>query len=97
MIRNLATGDGILDGEGERDVSHLEFTNWLESTIQEFELGLSFDGHAFEYLIHIEQKATSPRGPEQRGDGIGSLPVAGQSYFADTYRPVEYPRRNGPR
>ena len=57
LIRNLATGDGILGGEGERDVSHLEFTNWLKNTIQEFEVGVSSEGHAFEYLIHIEQKA----------------------------------------
>src|SRR3989442_655589 len=57
LIRNLATGDGLLGGEGERDVSRLEFTNWLKSTIQEFELGVTAEGHAFEYIIHIEQKA----------------------------------------
>ena len=57
LIRNLATGDGILGGEGEKDVPRLEFTNWLESTVQEFELGMTAGGHAFEYLIHIEQKA----------------------------------------
>lgn len=58
LIRNLATGDGYLGGEGERDIPHLEFTNWLESTVQEFELGVSANGHSFEYLIHIEQKAS---------------------------------------
>ena len=57
LIRNLATGDGVLGGEGERDVPHLEFTNWQKSKIQEFELRVTSDGHAFEYLIHIEQKA----------------------------------------
>src|SRR6266436_2856155 len=62
LIRNLATGDGLLGGEGERDVPRLEFTNWQrgtgqESTTQEFELGVTAEGHAFEYIIHIEQKA----------------------------------------
>ena len=63
LIRNLATGDGYLGGEGERDVSRLEFTNWhkgsaQESTIQEFELGVTSEGHSFDYVIHIEQKAS---------------------------------------
>jgi predicted ATPase len=57
LIRNLATGDGSLGGEGERDVPHLEFTNWQKSTIQEFELGVTAEDHTFEYIIHIEQKA----------------------------------------
>lgn len=57
LIRNLATGDGILGGEGERDVAHLEFTNWQKSTMQEFELSVTAEGHAFEYVIHLEQKA----------------------------------------
>ncbi len=57
LLRNLATGDGMLGGTGEQDVPGLEFTEWLESTVQEFELGLSVDGHAYEYVIHVEQKA----------------------------------------
>jgi len=62
LIRNLATGDGYLGGEGERDILHLEFTNWnkgtaQESTTQEFELGVTAEGHSFEYVLHIEQKA----------------------------------------
>src|SRR5438876_1117932 len=58
LIRNLATGDGYLGGEGERDVPRLEFTNWQESTVQEFEVGVTAEGHSFEYVIHIEQKAS---------------------------------------
>lgn len=58
LIRNLATGDGYLGGEGERDVQHLEFTNWQESTVQEFEVGVTAKGHSFEYVIHLEQKAS---------------------------------------
>src|SRR5437762_1073245 len=57
LIRNLATGDGLLGGEGERDVKRLEFTKWLDSTIQEFELGVTAGGHVFEYVLHIKQKA----------------------------------------
>jgi len=57
LIRNLGTGDGVLGGDREQDIPHLEFTNWQASTIQEFELAVTSDGHAFEYLIHIEQKA----------------------------------------
>ena len=62
LLRNLGTGDGLLGGTGEMDVPRLEFTRWTkgtkkESAIQEFELGLSVDGHAFEYVLHLEQKA----------------------------------------
>src|SRR5205809_827348 len=62
LLRNLGTGDGLLGGTGEMDVPRLEFTRWTEgtkkeSTIQEFELGLSVDGHAFDYVLHLEQKA----------------------------------------
>ena len=57
LLRNLATGDALLGGTGEYDVPGLEFTNWLDSKVQEFELGLSVDGHAFQYMVHIEQTA----------------------------------------
>jgi hypothetical protein len=57
LLRNLGTGDGLLGGEGQHDMPRLEFTTWLDSKTQEFELGLSVDGHAFDYVIHIEQTA----------------------------------------
>lgn len=57
LLRNLATGDGILGGTGPQDIPFLEFTGWLQGTVQEFELGLNAGGHAFEYILHIEQKA----------------------------------------
>lgn len=57
LVRNLGTGDGVLGGTGEQDVPGLEFTDWLDSKIQEFEVGLSVDGHAFDYVLHIEQTA----------------------------------------
>ncbi|HVX14779.1 MAG TPA: AAA family ATPase [Pirellulales bacterium] len=57
MIRTLGTGEGLLGGTGEHDIPRLELTHWLDSKVQEFELSLCVDGHAFEYTIHIEQKA----------------------------------------
>lgn len=57
LLRNLGTGDALLGGTGEQDVPALEFTDWLDSPVQEFELGLSVDGHIFAYALHIEQKA----------------------------------------
>src|SRR5947209_12014494 len=40
LIRTLGTGDGVLGGTGDQDVKRLELTNWLDSKVQEFELGL---------------------------------------------------------
>ncbi len=57
LLRDLGTGNGVLGGTGEQDVPRLELTNWLDSKIQEFELDLSVDGHAFEYVLHLEQTA----------------------------------------
>lgn len=55
LIRNLATGAAYLGIEGKPNVPTLEFTNWLDSTVQEFELGITAEGHTFEYILHIEQ------------------------------------------
>jgi predicted ATPase len=55
MVRDLATGAALLGGEGERDIPSLEFTQWLASTTQELELDMVVAGHAFSYLIHLEQ------------------------------------------
>lgn len=55
LIRDLASGDAVLGGAGERDIPSLEFTSWIESRIQEFEVGLSAGGHDFTYLVHLEQ------------------------------------------
>ena len=57
LLRNLGTGDGLLGGKGDQDVPQLEFTSWLDSRIQEFELSLTVAGHAFDYVLHIEQTA----------------------------------------
>jgi energy-coupling factor transporter ATP-binding protein EcfA2 len=61
LIRDLATGDSYLGGEGERDIKRLEFTNWLDSTTQEFELGVTAEGHSFNYVLHLEQVASAEK------------------------------------
>ena len=55
LLRNLGTGDGVLGSSGEFDVPALEFTQWLDSDTQEFEIDLEVAGHAFEYVLHIQQ------------------------------------------
>ncbi|HVV73408.1 MAG TPA: AAA family ATPase [Verrucomicrobiae bacterium] len=55
LVHNLGTGDGLLGGKGEYDVPELELTKWLHSRVQEFELGLSVDGHICDYVLHLEQ------------------------------------------
>ncbi|MFP4499650.1 MAG: AAA family ATPase [Candidatus Hydrogenedentota bacterium] len=57
MLRNLAMGDGVLGGTGDLDITQLEFTQWIDSTTQEFELKLNVEKNTFEYVIHIEQLA----------------------------------------
>ncbi len=91
LIRNLATGDGFLGGEGERDVPHLEFTNWQESTVQQFELGVTAEGHAFEYIIHLEQKADyeKPRFIKERAI------CDGKSLFERDLEGVRFQRPDG--
>jgi predicted ATPase len=58
FVRDLATGDCFLGGSvnyNNQTIYQLEFTNWLKSEKQEFELDLEVDGHHFCYLIHLEQ------------------------------------------
>ena len=55
LLRNLGSGACFLGGEGDRDIAVLDFTSWLDSTTQEFELGVTAEGHFFEYRLHIEQ------------------------------------------
>jgi predicted ATPase len=57
LIRDLATGDAVLGGEGPNDIARLEFTSWMDRKTQEFELGISANGKHFEYRIHMEQVA----------------------------------------
>jgi predicted ATPase len=59
FICDLASGRCFLGGQSgdlnNRVVAKLEFNHWLNSKIQEFELEIEADNHAFKYIIHIEQ------------------------------------------
>jgi predicted ATPase len=58
FIRDLATGNCFLGGQEDsrrRIISRLEFTSWIDSTTQEFEIEIEEDGRQFRYLIHLEQ------------------------------------------
>lgn len=58
LVCDLASGRCFLGGvadSGGRTVSTLEFTNWLESKTQEFELDIKAEDHDFQYVIHLEQ------------------------------------------
>src|SRR6266480_3062197 len=55
IIKDLGTGNAMLGGENDRDIKRLEFTDWLDSTTQEFELELTGGGHTFSYHLHLEQ------------------------------------------
>lgn len=92
LVRNLATGDCFLGGEGARDITHLEFTNWLDSKVQEFELAIKSGGHEFEYLIHIEQLAAheKPRIVGEKAMCDGSI------LFDRNLDGVWFPRAGGP-
>jgi predicted ATPase len=58
FVRDLATGNCFFGGPAnynDRTVSQLEFTHWLKSENQEFELDIEADGYHFHYVIHLEQ------------------------------------------
>ncbi|MEX0866860.1 MAG: AAA family ATPase [Pirellulales bacterium] len=55
LIRDLGTSKANLGGGGPQDVAELEFSNWINSTTQEFELTIQARGHEFEYKLHLEQ------------------------------------------
>jgi len=61
MIRNLATGNGILGGQSELDIPRLEFTCGANSPIQELEVELTSDGRHFTYALHLEQATNSEK------------------------------------
>ncbi len=91
LLRNLATGDALLGGTGEHDIPGLEFTKWLDSTVQEFELGLSVEGHAFEYVIHIEQTSDSEKPRVIRENAL----CDGQPLFERDIEGVRFLRTDG--
>lgn len=91
LIRNLGTGDGVLGGDRDHDVPHLEFTNWQKSDVQEFELGVTSNGHAFEYVIHLQQATDSekPRIVKERAT------CDGKTLFERDLKGVSFKRPDG--
>jgi energy-coupling factor transporter ATP-binding protein EcfA2 len=55
MLRDLATGEALLGGEGPRDIRQLDLTAWLDSSVQEFEIDVRTSGHTLSYVVHMEQ------------------------------------------
>ena len=59
FVSALATGSCFFaseeDGAG-RTISKLDFTSWLKSRVQEFEIELKYEGSLFKYVIHLEQE-----------------------------------------
>ncbi len=68
LIRSLATGDAYLGGPNERDIPRLEFTKWLESRVQEFELGVTSEW-AF---LRIPAAYRASRQPRETTDRAGA-------------------------
>lgn len=91
LIQNLATGEGVLGGDRENDVHHLEFTNWQKSDVQEFELEIASDQHAFKYVIHIQQATDSekPRIVKEQAT------CDGRTLFERTLKGVSFKRPDG--
>jgi predicted ATPase len=54
FVRDLALGNAFLYGM-ESDFMRLDFTSWLNSSMQEFEMEFLFDGHHLSYAIHLQQ------------------------------------------
>lgn len=65
LVKDLATGETTLEDDkmGDGRGIDLEFTSWLDSTVQEFEVDIEASGHKFTYMIHLEQanSAVKPR------------------------------------
>lgn len=62
FVRDLATGKCYFGDSGNNAsnaVSALDFTTWINSYTQEFELEFDISGHLLSYTIHIEQTATN--------------------------------------
>lgn len=91
MIRDLATSEAVLGGEGPKDIRELEFSNWLDSTFQEFELTVSSSGHEFEYKLHMEQA----RGDVKPRIVSESATCDGRNLFSRDLDGVNFERADG--
>ncbi len=91
LIRDLGTSEATLGGHGENDIKQLEFTNWLKSTRQEFELGIQAEDREFTYLVHIEQVHDDVK-PRIINEGAT---CDGRQLFSRDLDGVEFVRRDG--
>lgn len=91
MIRDLATSEAVLGGDGPNDIRELEFTKWLDSTIQEFELTVQAGDHEFEYKLHIEQA----RGDVKPRIVAESATLNGRELFTRDLEGVSFQRADG--
>lgn len=58
FICSLASGRSKFtedEGDGDINISQLQFTSWLDSRVQTFEMDISSDGREFCYKIELEQ------------------------------------------
>lgn len=97
IIRDLASGDAVLGGDGPRDIQSLDLCNWLDSGVQEFELHLKNADDEFVYKLQLEQSAhdMAPRVHEEsatcNGRQLFSRPPNGVQIHFVTGPKVGYP------
>jgi energy-coupling factor transporter ATP-binding protein EcfA2 len=59
MIKELASGEAVLAGEGLKDIPRLELNSWSNSRILEIGVELEIEDSLFEYSLQIEQVTDS--------------------------------------
>ncbi len=63
FVSLLATGNCFFGEESDdngRTISKLDFTNWINSSTQEFEIELKYNNSTFKYIIHLNQEGSFP-------------------------------------
>lgn len=91
LVRALATGEATLGSNGDYDLTRLDFAQWNDSRVQEFELALGVDGKRFEYVLHLEQTADFER-PRIRSEHAS---CDGVVLFSRDLEGVEFERKDG--
>lgn len=91
FLRDLAVGEAYLGGDGERDIRELEFTRWLSSRVQEFELDVRSEGREFGYKIHLEQFS----GEDKPRVVLETAICDGRELFSRDLDGVKFQKRDG--
>lgn len=91
LIRDLGTSEASLGGDASKDIRQLDFTSWLKSRTQEFELGIRAEGRDFGYRIHIEQT----HGDVKPRIITESATCDGRELFSRDLEGVSFARRDG--